>query len=220
MWNHLEQLVREGRLKKFLYHPRGQGGQAGLEPRRDASPRAPLGIINVILTAPGKTSSHPSRVIFMARPPAEDFGHEPKRDRMEIQPALSFLDEDKVGTIKPHDDSLVVTLRIRGYDVKRVLVDQSSKAEIMYPDLYKGLNLKLEDLTSYDSPFLGFDGKMVIPKGHIRLPIQASSELVEVDFIVVDAYSPNTAIVARPCLHTLRAVSSTLYLKVKYSFMD
>ena len=41
--------------------------------------------------------------------------------------------------------------------------------------------------------------------------------MVEVDFIVVDAYSPYTAIVARPWLHTLGAVSSTLHQKVKYS---
>ena len=40
--------------------------------------------------------------------------------------------------------------------------------------------------------------------------------MVEVDFIVVDAYSPYTAIVARPWLHTLEAVSSTLHQKVKY----
>ena len=39
---------------------------------------------------------------------------------------------------------------------------------------------------------------------------------MEVDFIVVDAYSPYTAIVARPWLHTLGAVSFTLYQKVKY----
>ena len=45
--------------------------------------------------------------------------------------------------------------------MKRVLVDQEIKAEIMYPDLYNGLNLKPEDLTSYDSPLLGFDGKVV-----------------------------------------------------------
>ena len=42
---------------------------------------------------------------------------------MEVQPALSFLDEDKVGTLQPHDDTLVVTLRIGGYDVKGELVD-------------------------------------------------------------------------------------------------
>ena len=40
--------------------------------------------------------------------------------------------------------------------------------------------------------------------------------MVDVDFIVVDAYFPYTAIVARPWLHTLGAVSSTLHQKVKY----
>ena len=46
--------------------------------------------------------------------------------------------------------------------------------------------------------------------------MQIGSETVEVDFIVVDAYSPYTAIVARPWLHSLRAVSSTLHQKIKY----
>ena len=48
------------------------------------------------------------------------------------------------------------------------------------------------------------------------MPVQIGSEMVEVDFIVVDAYSPYTTIVARPWLHTLGAVSSTLHQKVKY----
>ena len=72
---------------------------------------------------------------------------------MDIQPILRFSNEDKVGTIQPRDDALVVTLRIRGYDVKRVLVDQGSAVEIMYPNLYKGLNLRSEDLKAYDSPW-------------------------------------------------------------------
>ena len=49
--------------------------------------------------------------------------------------------------------------------MKRVLVDQDSNVEIMYPDLYKGLNLKPEDLITYDSPLVSFDGKVVVPKG-------------------------------------------------------
>ena len=68
----------------------------------------------------------------------------------------------------------------------------------MYPNLYEGLRLRPEDLACYDSPLVGFDGKVIIPKGQIRLPVQASSEVMEVYFIVVDAYSPYTAIVARP----------------------
>ena len=100
--------------------------------------------------------------------------------------------------------------------MKRVMVDQGSCVEVMYPDLYKGLNLKPEDLTAYDSPLVSFDDKLITPKGQIRLPIQAKSEEVEVDFIVVDAYSPYMAIVAKPWLHTFGAVSSTLHQKVKY----
>ena len=56
--------------------------------------------------------------------------------------------------------------------MKRVMVDSGSAAEVMYPDLYKGLNLKLEDLIPYSSPLMSFDEKLVIPKGMIRLRIQ------------------------------------------------
>lgn len=104
--------------------------------------------------------------------------------------------------------------------MKRVLVDQGNRTEIMYPDLYKGLKLKLEDLIAYDPPLLGFDGKVVVPRGQIRLPVQAGLEVVKLDFIMMDAYSPYTTIVAGPSLHALRAVSSTLHLKVKYSSED
>ena len=78
---------------------------------------------------------------------------------------MSFSDEDKMETIQPHDDALVVTFRIQAYDVKRVMVDQGSGAKIMYLDLYRGLNLKPKDLTAYDSPLVRFDGKVVIPRG-------------------------------------------------------
>ena len=84
---------------------------------------------------------------------------------------MSFLEEDKIRTIQPHDDALLITLRIRDYDVKRVMVDDGSIAEIMYPDLYKGLKLKPKDLMPYSSPLMSFNGKLVIPKGTIRLPI-------------------------------------------------
>ena len=100
--------------------------------------------------------------------------------------------------------------------MKRVIGDQGNSAKIMYPDLYKGLSLRHKELTAYDSPLVSFNGKVVILKGMIRLPVQVGSEAVEVNFIMVDAYSPYTAIVARPWLHALEAVSSTLHQKVKF----
>ena len=149
----------------------------------------------------------------VARLSSEGTCHESKRARLEWPLVIGFSDEDKIGTIQPHDDALVITLRIGGYDVKRVMVDQGSATEIMYLDLYKGLSLRSEDLTPYSSHLVSFEGKVIIPKGQIRLPIQTGSETVKVDFIVA---SPYTAIIARPWLHTLGAVSSTLHQKIKY----
>ena len=138
-----------------------------------------------------------------------------RKDRKWIS-VLSFSEEDKIRTIQPHDDALVITLWIGGYDVKSVMVDDGSGAKIMYLDLYKGLKLRPEDSTPYSSPLMSFDGKTVMLKGQIRLPVQIGPEIVEVDFIVVDTYSPYITIVARPWLHTLGAVAFTLHQKVKF----
>ena len=78
----------------------------------------------------------------IARLSSEDINQDPKKSRVEWPLVMGFSDEDKIGTIQPHDNALVITLRIGGYDVKWVMVDQDSVAEIMYLDLYKGLNLK------------------------------------------------------------------------------
>lgn len=46
----------------------------------------------------------------------------------------------------------------------------------MYPNLYKGLRLKMENLSKYDTPLVGFDGKMVIPKGQISLLVNTEGK--------------------------------------------
>ena len=58
----------------------------------------------------------------------------------------------------------MVKAQINGFIVKKVLIDQGSGAEVMYPNLFRGLGLKNEDLSKYDLPLVGFDGRMVIPE--------------------------------------------------------
>ena len=101
----------------------------------------------------------------VARLPADDSVPELKRPKVYPYSVLSFSEEDKIRTIQSHNDALVITLRIGGYDVKKVMVDDGSGAKIMYPDLYKGLKLRPEDLTHYSFPLMSFDGKIVMPKG-------------------------------------------------------
>ena len=89
----------------------------------------------------------------------------PKMVKMGISLVLGFSDEDKLRTIQPYDDALVVTFRIGRYDVKKVMIDQDSAVKITYLNLYKGLILKPESLTTYNSPLVSFEGQMVVPKG-------------------------------------------------------
>lgn len=93
---------------------------------------------------------------------------------------ITFSEADFEGTSQPYDDALVVTARIGGFLVKRVMVDQRSEAEIMYPNLYQGLGLKPKDLSRYDTPLVGFDKRIMIPKGQIKLPVVTEGKEVEV----------------------------------------
>ena len=55
---------------------------------------------------------------------------------------IAFGEEDLEGTIQPHDDALVVTVRISDFLVKRMMIDQGSGADVMYLELFEGLGLK------------------------------------------------------------------------------
>ena len=85
--------------------------------------KPPLGTINVIFAAPGRTGSCPSRIISVSHYSDDEPNSVPKRVKTNVPLVLSFSEADKQGTIQPHEDALVVTLRIGGYDVRRVMID-------------------------------------------------------------------------------------------------
>lgn len=101
--------------------------------------------------------------------------------------------------------------------MKRVMINKRSGAEIMYSYLYKGLGLRDEDLTKYDTLLVGFVKKMVMPVGQIRLSVVIEGKEVMVNSIVVYAFSPYMVILARMWIHAMRAMLSILHVKVKFS---
>ncbi|XP_050281370.1 uncharacterized protein LOC126722255 [Quercus robur] len=123
--NHLDRLVREGKLRHLLHRPE----QSNVETRQGTL-RPPIGTINVILAALGRTGSSHFRVMSVGRFPTKPDERESKRAKVSATPLIGFTEEDKQGTLQPHDDALVVKLKIGGYDVKRVLVDQGSAVEL------------------------------------------------------------------------------------------
>ena len=135
--------------------------------------------------------------------------------KIEREP-IAFGNEDLKGTVQPHDNALIVTARISGFLVKRVMVDQGSGADVMYLDLFKGLGLKNRDLSKYDTPLVGFDDRMVALERQISLPVNMEGKEVMVTFIAVNSFSQYTAILGWPWIHAIGAVPSTLHVKFKF----
>ncbi|XP_075655071.1 uncharacterized protein LOC142625270 [Castanea sativa] len=190
-------------------------GQADRLHRNPLPP--PLGVIEVIHATPRVVRAPTVKGVLTVVLAEGSTSEQPpgKKPRYSRQP-IAFDKDDLEGTTQPHHNALIVTARIRGFIVKRIMIDQGSGADVMYSDLYRGLGLKQGDLSKYDTPLMGFDGHMVIPEGQISLPVIMGGREVMVTFIVVASFSPYTAIFGRPWIHDMGAVPSTLHVKVKF----
>ena len=91
------------------------------------------------------------------------------------------------------------------------MIDQGSKEEIVYLDLYEGLGLTSDGLTKYDSPLIAFDKIVVTPARQVTLPVEVGGRKELVNFIVVHSYSPYTAILICLWIHSIGAVPSSLH---------
>ncbi|XP_023905132.2 uncharacterized protein LOC112016904 [Quercus suber] len=214
--DHLGQLGKAGHLKEFVTDAGDRRTVHGAPNRGNPLP-PPLGVIDVIHVAPRGVSTAKAKGVLTVTSVEGSTGVPPpaKKSKPAREP-IAFDDSDLEGTIQPHDDALIVTARIGGFVVKRIMIDQGSGADVMYPDLFRGLGLRKEDLAKYSTPLVGFDGKMVTPEGQISLPVNMEGKEVMVSFVTVASYSPYTAILGRPWIHAMGAVPSTLHMKVKF----
>ncbi|KAK2999425.1 hypothetical protein RJ639_022725 [Escallonia herrerae] len=122
----------------------------------------------------------------------------------------------------PHDDPLVITIKARNFNIKRVLVDNGSFTEVLFYDAFKKMNIPTDRLRKMDTSLYGFSNHQVTVKGIIALsvaigtpPTQANLML---DFVLVRAPSAYNAILGLPTLNQLQAgaVLSTYHLKMKF----
>ena len=57
--------------------------------------------------------------------------------------SITFIDEDVGGIQTSHDDAMVISLTIDNYEVKHVLVDNESSADILFYEVFQKINLSL-----------------------------------------------------------------------------
>ena len=84
---------------------------------------------------------------------------------------MSFNEVDARGVKQPHNDPLVIMLNIERFNTKRILMDNSSSAGIIYLPAFQQLKLDPRRLCSFDSPIVSFSGDRVYSRGIVTLTI-------------------------------------------------
>ena len=130
----IEALIREGRLQKFFSKERTDTNIREQAPRRENEhPKPPIGEIRMIVGGTATTSSsRKARKTYLKMVQnVQLMSSVPKIARRE-SPIIGFSEEDARRLHHPHDDTLVVSVQVGDYNVYRVLVDNSSSADILY----------------------------------------------------------------------------------------
>ena len=146
-------------------------------------------------------------------------GSMPKIARRE-SPIIGFLEEDARCLHHPHDDGLVISIRIEDYNMHRVLVDNGSSTDILYYPAFQQMGIGRERLIPTNASLVGFGGTRVLPLGAITLSIVVGDYpqqiAKDVTFLVVDCSSAYNAILGRPTFNLWKAVTSTYHLMIKF----
>ncbi|XP_077219763.1 uncharacterized protein LOC143853953 [Tasmannia lanceolata] len=187
----IELLINRGYLRKYVKDddcrrerkersPRGQSPRPSTPPpvrhesRAPASPRpkiqrpSPNGVINTITRGPtaGGTSSSPRKAYARRVNVVHTCNKKTK-----IENEISFSDADLDNLILPHDDALVITMFVANWELKKILVDNGSLADILYYHALKQMVIGDDRLRPANSDLFRFSGEVVKVEGQIELPV-------------------------------------------------
>ena len=67
-------------------------------------------------------------------------------------PIIGFSEEDARCLHHPHDDALVVSIRIEDYNMHKVLIDNGSSVDILYYSALQQMGISRERLVPTNAP--------------------------------------------------------------------
>ncbi|XP_010694022.1 uncharacterized protein LOC104906890 [Beta vulgaris subsp. vulgaris] len=214
----LDHLADQGKLNRYIKHPREEK-EKEKETRNDIDNTD--GYVGVI--AGGNASGGASCRARKAH--LQSMTHrvveiEPTRAGC---PMMTFGEPDRhINT--PHDDPLVMEMKIANSRVKRILVDSSSSADIITLDCLLKLKYTEKDVIPTRQPLIGFRGGCVYPPGYVKLTVRlgerGKGRSLPVDFLVVDTPLPYNAIMGRPTMNKIKAAISVYQLLLQSETND
>nr|CAE76024.1 B1292H11.10 [Oryza sativa Japonica Group] len=132
---------------------------------------------------------------------------------------ISFGPEDVEGVLFPHQDPLVISAKVAGFEVRRILVDRGSSADVIFAEAYAKMGLPTLALTEAPASLRGFGGKAVQVLGQVQLVIAFGTgenrREEQILFDVVNIPYNYNAIFGRATLNMFEAISHHNYLKLK-----
>ena len=133
---------------------------------------------------------------------------------------IGFSEEDARCLHHPHDNALVVSIRVGDYNTHRVLVDNGSSTDILYYPAFHQMRIEREWLVPTNAPLVKFGGTKVYPLDAVTLAVTVDDYpqhiTKDVTFLVFDCLSTYNAILGRPTLNSCKVVTSTYLLMIKF----
>ena len=86
-------------------------------------------------------------------------------------PVIRFSEEDARHLHHPHDNALVINIRVWDYNTHRVLVNNGSSADIPYYPAFQQMRIDKERLVPASTPLVGFGRTRVVLLGAVILSV-------------------------------------------------
>ncbi|XP_070025211.1 uncharacterized protein [Nicotiana sylvestris] len=141
-------------------------------------------------------------------------GHDKKRtwDYL-LEDTLSFNDENVEGIEQPHNDALVISILMNKIQVKRVLVDPDSLANLIQSRVMEQVSLQ-DHIVPAARLLNGFNIASETTKREIIFPVNMAGTIQETKFHVIEGDMRYNALLRRPRIH--RVLPSMLHQVLKF----
>ncbi|XP_017252905.2 uncharacterized protein LOC108223256 [Daucus carota subsp. sativus] len=154
-------------------------------------------------------------------PPSPDSCQEVMSIQAFLEQVISFNSKDFEGVTRGHNQALVVTLDMAENEVRRILVDNGSSANILFKHTMDRMQLGSIRKNDYrEDPLYGFGNSIVPVLGTLYLPVRFGTLPNQVThvikFYITDTPSSYNVIIGRLGLNKIEAITSIPHLKFKF----
>ncbi|XP_057739852.1 uncharacterized protein LOC130956943 [Arachis stenosperma] len=226
----LERLARQGHLDKFIaghMQKRPSSDQPATissSKEKDKAPAQPRGVINCIsggYAGGGDTNSARKRTYrAMLAVEHSSVQYQPTPDI----PEMTFGCSDLKSNHMNYDDPVVISIQLGDLIVRKVLLDPGSSADVLFFTTFQKMKLSTYIMQTYSGDLVGFSGERVPVLGSVWLQTtlgeQPLTKTQDIQYLVVDCFSPYNLILGRPFLNRFAAIVSTFHLCIKFPVQD